>query len=550
MILVESIKKDFKGGVMEDDLEKLETYSRDASLFKVMPKAVVYPESVEDLKNLVEFVKTHKTLDPSVSLTMRAAGTDMSGGPLNDSIIADVTAHMNHIGECENGACKVEPGVFYRDFEKKTLSQGLILPCYPASKNLCALGGMIANNSAGEKSLRYGKMENFIKSSKWVFSDGKEYEVKPLSKSELEGKIAQDDFEGHIYKRVFELIEENLESIRAAKPNVSKNSAGYYLWNVWDTSQGEEVFDLNKLLVGSQGTLGILTEATVRLVPVEPASELFVIFLRDLKHLAEIVNAILPTRPDSIESYDDATMKLAFKYFPQMLRRMKPKHFFSLIWSFIPEFLMILKGGVPKMILLVEYSGKNKVEIDTKMNELEKIMNPYHLISRKVISEEESEKYWTVRRESFNLLREHVHGFRTAPFVDDVVVRPENMPEFLPKMRAILDEYKLTYTIAGHAGNGNFHIIPLMNMRSQRNIKVIKEVSEKVYSLVAEYKGSITGEHNDGIIRTPYLGKMYSPGILELFKKTKEIFDPQNIFNPNKKVGGTLEYMESHIALE
>jgi FAD/FMN-containing dehydrogenase len=131
-----------------------------------------------------------------------------------------------------------------------------------------------------------------------------------------------------------------------------------------------------------------------------------------------------------------------------------------------------------------------------------------------------------------------------------VVVRPEDMPAFLPRMKAILDEYKLTYTIAGHAGNGNFHIIPLMNMKDKKNVEVIKIVGEKVYDLVAEYKGSITGEHNDGIVRTPYLHKMYSQEILELFKQTKQIFDPLNIFNPGKKVGGTIEYMEKHIAIE
>ena len=229
---------------------------------------------------------------------------------------------------------------------------------------------------------------------------------------------------------------------------------------------------------------------------------------------------------------------------------MKPKHFFSLVFSFIPEFFMMLRGGIPKLIVLVEYAGQTSAEVNQKMNKLETIIHPFKVVSRKTISEEESNKYWTVRRESFNLLRKHVHGSRTAPFIDDVVVKPEDMPTFLPRMRAILDEYKLTYTIAGHAGNGNFHIIPLMNMKDRKNIQVIKEVGEKVYSLVAEYKGSITGEHNDGIVRTPYLNKMYSPEVLELFKKTKVIFDPLNIFNPGKKVNGTLEYLESHIAIE
>ena len=546
MKLAEDIKKNFRGEVSYDK-GTLEKHSRDASLFKVMPELVVFPKDSKDLENLVKWVGSN----PGHSITMRAAGTDMSGGPLNESIIADVSRHFTKIGTVDKNGTVVEPGVFYRNFEKKTLEKKLILPCYTASKDLCALGGMFSNNCAGEKTLRYGKMENFVLESKVIFSDGNEYLVKPLSVSELKTKMSQGDFEGDLYKKLFNLIEENRETIEQAKPNVSKNSAGYFLWNIFPKLKDKEpVFDLNKLIVGSQGTLGIVTEMKVKLVHIEPVSKLFVIFLHDLKHLAELINTILPTRPESVESYDDATMKLAFRFFPEILKNMKIKHFLSLLFSFIPEFFMMLKGGIPKLIVLVEYAGDSVSVVDKKIDELEKSIVPFKVVSRKTISEEESNKYWTVRRESFNLLRKHVYGARTAPFVDDVVVRPEDMSTFLPKMRQILDEHKMVYTIAGHAGNGNFHIIPLMNMKDKRNINVIKEVGEKVYSMVGRYGGSLTGEHNDGIVRTPYLGKMYSSEVLELFKKTKEIFDPKNIFNPGKKVGGSLEYLESHVAIE
>jgi FAD/FMN-containing dehydrogenase len=407
------------------------------------------------------------------------------------------------------------------------------------------MGGMFGNNSGGEKTLRYGKTENFILESKVIFADGNEYLVKPLNRKELMDKMRQEDYEGNLYKKIFNLIEENKALIDSSKPHVSKNSSGYYLWNVWDG----ETFDLNRLLVGSQGTLGIVTDMKIKLVKVEPVSKLFVIFLPSLNNLAEIVNLILPTNPDSIESYDDATLKLAVKFFPEMAKTMKAG-VIKLGLSFIPEAFMMLRGGLPKLVLLVEYAGKTEAEVDQKFTELEKILEPLHLNQRRTNSQEEADKYWTVRRESFNLLRKHVHGSRTAPFVDDVVVAPEHMPEFLPKMREILDSYKLTYTIAGHAGNGNFHIIPLMDMHHRENVEIIKEVSDKIYTLVAEYNGSITGEHNDGIVRTPYLYKIYKSEMLELFRKTKEIFDPKNIFNPGKKVGGSLEYMASHIAIE
>ncbi|MFO0718423.1 MAG: FAD-binding oxidoreductase [Candidatus Paceibacterota bacterium] len=560
MNLKEELKKAIKGECV-DDAKTLDIHSRDASLLEVTPRLVVFPKDSADLQALVKFVNENRAQDPTLSITMRAAGSCMSGGSLNESIIADVSKNMqgvlsidvesgakdgvfgNHV---RGGSARILPGTFYRDFEPKTLEKGLILPCFTASKNLCALGGMIANNAAGEKTLRYGKMEDFVQELRVIFADGKEYTVKPLTQSELDKKMAQGDYEGNIYKNIFSLITENREKISSAKPKVSKNSAGYYLWNVWDEKAG--IFDLTKLIVGSQGTLGIVTEAKLGLVPVEKYSKLFVVFMRDLKNLGNLVREVLELNPETVESYDDSTMKLAIRFLPEMLRSMKTGSFFKLIFSFIPEAFMMLTGGIPKLILLVEFSGNDEKKIDEKMKALRLKIAHFKFKMRATKSMSESEKYWTIRRESFNLLRKHVRGMRTAPFIDDVVVRPEFLPEFLPKMRAILDRYKLIYTIAGHAGNGNFHIIPLMDMTKKENHDLIPIVSEEIFDLVKSYEGSFTGEHNDGIIRTPYLEKMFGPEITALFQKTKDIFDPQNIFNPGKKVGGSTDYMMAHLA--
>lgn len=543
----EELGKIFKGEISSAKKD-IDTYSKDASLLKITPSLIGFPKDSEDIAAAVKYAADNKKKDPNLSVTVRAAGTCMSGGPLNESIILDVTKHMTGVLGISGNIATALPGTYYRDFEKETLKKNLVFPVYPASKDLCAIGGMVGNNCAGEKTLTYGKIEDFVDSLKVIFSDGKEYEVKPLSKKELDKKVSQGDFEGEIYRKIFDMVSSNKKMLKEAKPKVSKNSAGYYLWNVWD--EEKQIFDLTKLIVGSQGTLGIVTEARLRLVQVKKASKLYVIFLKDTKNLAELVNAILPHNPETLESYDDATMKLAIRFFPEMLQRMKVKNFFKMIFSFIPEGWMILTGGIPKLILLVEFTGENEEAIDIEMERLEKSLEKYHLNARRTKSMEESEKYWTIRRESFSLLRKHVSGKRTAPFVDDVCVKPEYLPEFLPKMREILDSYDLLYTIAGHAGNGNFHIIPLMDMRDEKNVDVIMEVSEKVYDLTKKYHGSITAEHNDGIIRTPYLDKMFAPEVLRLFKETKNIFDPQNILNPHKKVDCTLEYMRDHIVRE
>lgn len=544
--LLQEIKKIFDGEV-NSDLKTLDTYSRDASLLEVKPELVLFPKNTEDIKKLVKFVSENKADNPNLSVTARAAGTCMSGGSLTESIVMDMTKHFGGIISVNAEEATVLPGTFYRDFEVETLKHNSILPCYTASKMLNTVGGMVANNSAGEKTLAYGKTEKYVKELKVIFSDGNEYLTKPLSKVELEAKIAQGDFEGNIYKNLYNLILENKDRIKYAKPDVSKNSAGYYLWNVLNEESENEYFDINKLIVGSQGTLGIVTEIKFKLVPVKSKSKLFVIFMRNLDHLSELVNEILPFNPESLESYDDSTMKLAFRFLPEMIKKMKVHHFLKLMFGFLPELGMIIKGGLPKLILLVEFSDNDEKEIDKKMHDLYKKIHHFGFTTRLSRSEEESSKYWTIRRESFNLLRQHVKGARTAPFVDDVVVKPKYLPEFLPKMRKILDEHKLVYTIAGHAGNGNFHIIPLMDMKDPENAKVIPIVSDKIYSLVKEYKGSIDAEHNDGIIRTPYLEQMFGHDVVELFKKTKQIFDPQNIFNPGKKVGGTKQYMIDHI---
>ena len=566
MDLTQELQKFFKGDI-ENSEETLTTYSHDASLLEVKPEIVVFPKDAEDLKKLVKWVSDNKQTFPHLAITPRSAGTCMSGGAIGESIIVDFTRYMNKIHSIDTvpafsitpkypnahdvtitGVATVEPGCYYRDFEPKTMEKGLLLPCYTASKSLNALGGMIGNNSAGEKTLNYGKTEDYIKELQVIFTDGREYTVKPLTKKELYAKIAQGDFEGDVYKNIFALINENKELVKNAKPQVSKNSAGYYLWNVWD--EEKEIFDLTKVIVGSQGTLGIVTKITLHLVAVKKVSKLVVVFMKDIARLGELVDTILPHHPESLESYDDATMKLAIQFFPDFF---KSKGFWGMVkfmWSFWPEVFMMSTFGMPKLILLVEFAGESEKEVDIQAQKLLKDLSVYPFKSRLTRSQAESEKYWDIRRESFALLRKHVKDKHTAPFIDDIIVRPEFLPEFLPKLDVILKKYPITYTIAGHAGNGNFHIIPLMDFTDPETSKIILSLSDEVYNLVLSYKGSTTAEHNDGLIRSPFLKQMYGEQVYALFEKTKHIFDAQNIFNPGKKIGATKEYIKDHIIQE
>ncbi|MHB8710598.1 MAG: FAD-binding oxidoreductase [Minisyncoccota bacterium] len=533
-----ALKRAMRGEV-SDDAATRKTASRDTSLFERMPELVVYPEDAADVSALVKEIRAAADGGAAISLAARAAGTDMTGGPLTTGVVVSFTEHMNHVLEVGDGYAVTEPGVFYRDFEKETLKKGLVLPSYPASRELAAMGGIIANNSGGERTLEYGKTEKYVEELDVVLSDGSLCTFKALTPSELVKKKELKTLEGDIYRKMDALLTQNAEVINAHRPRVSKNSAGYALWSVRDGAKG--TFNLAKLICGSQGTLALWSKARLTLVKPKAHRAMLVIFLYDLNILPEIVARVLPHNPESFESYDNHTFELAVKFLPEMLMQMGFAKAARLGIDFIPEAAMVATGGVPKMILMAEFAEDTIEEADRKALAAQKALTGLHVQSKIEKNEKESEKYWIVRRESFALLRKNLHGRYAAPFIDDFVVPPSSYPRFLPKLNALLDEYQshFIYTIAGHIGNGNFHIIPLMDISKEENRNVILELAPKVYELVIQEGGTTTGEHNDGIIRTPYLPMLFGAEMVALFAETKEIFDPQNIFNPGKKVGGS-----------
>ncbi len=544
-ILAERLKEIIQGEVLVDS-ETLEKYSRDASLFKVRPQVVVFPKNEKDLEKIVNFTLQNKKEFPNLSITARSAGTDMSGGAIGEGIVLDFTKHFTHQEvDLETLRAIVEPGVYYRDFEKITLPEHVSMPVYPASKGLAALGGMIMNNCGSENSLRYGQMRNFVEKIDAVLANGREYTFKKLSMTELEYKMNQQDFEGQIYRQIFELIDKNYDLIKSAKPKTVKNSSGYALWDVYDKEAG--TFDLAQLFTGSQGTLGLMTSAEIRVMELKEHKRLVTLFLKSWDDLPSAVNKLLPIGAQSMETFDDTTLKLGIRFMPEIAKKSNT-NLIKFLFKFWPEFIIGLKlGGLPKLIVLVEIAESTEKEADKKVEAVIEALKGQALHYRVIADIEEAEKYWTMRRESFNLLREKVKDKQTAPFIDDVCVLPEKLPQFLPKIIKILKKHKIAVNIVGHAGEGNLHIIPLMNLKDPLEREKIPFVSDEVYKLVLEYGGTITAEHNDGIIRTPYVRQMFGDEMYKIFQQTKNIFDPNNIFNPGKKVGGTLEYLKNHI---
>ena len=537
MSLGDDLQQLIKGDVAEDK-KTLTQYSRDTSIFERTPEVVVFPRDAADVSAIVRYVHDAKEGGKEISLAGRSAGTDMTGGSLTDSVSMVFTKYMNHIGEIGSDYGVAEPGVYYRDFEKATLKKiGMIVPSYPASRELCAIGGMVSNNSGGELTLSYGKTNRYVRELDVVLSDGSHATFAPISTGELWKKESQKDLEGEIYTKMHKLLRENEAVIEAARPTVTKNSAGYALWNVMDKRRG--TFDLTQLITGSQGTLAMVTKAKLGLVKTKSHRAMLVVFLSDIKILPEIVHRVLKFNPESFESYDDQTFKLAVRFIPQIISQFGIFQMIRLGLAFIPEMYMAATGGIPKLILMAEFAEDTKEEALEKARTAGARLADLAVSIKIARSEAESAKYWTIRRESFSLLRRNLKGLYAAPFIDDIVVHPDDYPQFLPELNAILSQHEMLYTIAGHIGDGNFHIIPLLDLGQAQARAEILELQPKVYELVAKYHGSITGEHNDGIIRTPYLELMFGHEVCDLFSQVKNIFDPLNIFNPGKKIGGT-----------
>lgn len=538
-------------GIFKGDLdttpETLDFYSHDASLFELRPELVAFPKDAEDVKAAVSYVLANKAANPKLSITPRAAGTDMSGGAINESIILDASRYMTEIRELTPESVRVQPGRLYREFDVETKKVGSILPSYPASRGLAAVGGMVSNNSGGELGIRYGKTQRYVEEISVVLGDGNEYVVRPLDRQGLDAKLAQNDYEGELYRRTFELIEQHYDEIQAARPRVAKDSTGYRLWDVWNRET--QVFDLTQLFIGAQGTLGIITDIKFKLVP-NPMGHVgtLAVYVKNTEHLGAITEKIMSYQPFAVEVFDDKTLKLGMKFIFAFLTRMSFWQWMMMCIRLIPNGIALL-GGFPKLVLLIEFDGKDQEEVNKRVHEAKLGLKAFSNIGymEEANTFAKADKFWKMRQESFNLLRQKVKDKHTAPYIDDFVVPIDKLEELLPKIEEIINKYKLMGTIAGHLGDGNFHVIPLMKIEEPEERAKIEPSMKEVYDVVLSLGGSLSGEHNDGMIRGPWLERMYGPSMLGYMKEIKQLYDPQNIFNPNKKTDANWDYSFSHI---
>ena len=528
MDLVQELGGLLRGEVLADKATK-EKYSQDASIFQVMPQAVVYPQDLQDLQVLVKFVKDKKDEGREISLTPRNSGSCMSGGSLNEHIIVDMSRHFSGLSDIDSkDQIAVGSGTLFRHIEAQAAEKDLMFGAYTSSKDFCGIGGMLGNNASGEKSIRFGATTDNTDTVHVVLADGNEYTFGPLNRAQLESKCEQTDHEGYVYRTIRGLLEENQDLLERARPKVRKNAAGYDLWRIWDDKR--RIFNLAHLFVGSQGTLGITTGAKLQLVPKPKYTQMIVIGIDNLSRLSEGVQTALNHNPEGMEVYDKHTYNLAKIYIPDDAA--------NTAWA-----------DGKQMILLTQFSEVTQARTEQVAKTVVSELKKKGMSVKYVTNEAEQESHWNIRRASFRLLKEHAHGKqRACPFLEDTIVSITHFGEFVAALEAILSDYDLTYTYHGHIGDGNLRLVPLIDVEDENAIHLIADLSKRIYDLVIAFDGSISVDHNDGLAKSPYLESMYGTDVINLFKKVKQTLDPLGIFNPHKKTDASLGYSQAHIA--
>ena len=530
---------DFQGDISTNK-EDLEAFSTDESIFSVRPQIVIAPKSKKDLEIAVKVIDVHTATFPTLSLTPRAAGTGLSGGSLTDSIVVDVKKYLNSVGEFneKENTITVGPGVMFPVVEKILKEHGRYLPAFPASKDICAIGGCVGNNCAGPDSLRFGHFAESVASLEVVLKDGNTYTLKPLSFNGYKALIQQKNAHAEIAKEVYTLIKKNEKELREARPKTKKNTAGYALWDVVSPSikefeAGRGTFDLTRLVSGSQGTIGILSGVTLKTEPIHDNTVLLTVPVYELEKAGELITHILQYNPINVELFDGASMELAVAN-PYFFRdRIPGFNFYRFLLSLYTTYNFTYRRKAPEFTLLItidteatEHSANEIVAATKKETGLPiRIVNDTH----------KKDMFWQVRRASYTLSKLQDETKRPAAFLEDMTVPPENISAFFLDIKKLLTKHKVSAAVHGHGGNGHLHFYPLLDFTNDQGEKV-EAMAEDFFAAAIKYGGNICGEHNDGIIRTPQLSKIFNKKTLALFKELEHLFDPKDIFNPGKKV--------------
>lgn len=498
-------------------------FSTDASIFLMTPNVVVYPRNENDVRKTTKFTWQLAERGRVFPITARGAGTDQSGAAIGNGIMLVFPAHLNRILELDskNSTVVVEPGLNYGKLQQTLFTHDRFLPPAPASYEYSTIGGALANNASGARSFKYGSTLDFVKSLRVVLANGDVIETKRLNKRELSRKLGLSSFEGEIYRTIDSLIEDNQEIVKKFNLNTTKNSAAY---NINLVKRKDGSFDLTPLFVGSQGTLGLITEATLQTMQRRASTIMLMAKVPNIEALQKIILEIrkLPEMPSLVEVVDKNLLELAHQYDEGLITE-------------------TLKAPFPDFVLLIEFDN---VSEHVQKRLLKRTINILHDNKADYVFEHENhkkEELWKLRQSTTAILMHGEAQSRPLPIIEDGIVPPENLAKFITGVYQIFHNSNLPISIYGHAGDGHLHVQPILDVGQIGDRQKIFRLMDEYYKLVLSLDGSITGSHGEGRLRAAYLPLQYGTDAYAMIVKIKETFDPHGILNPGVKVGGDIE---------
>ncbi len=520
--MFEKLKKELKGAIFTDYTHQT-IYANDASPYQEKPLAVVVPKDEADIEKIIRFANEN-----NVPLIPRAAGTSLAGQVVGKAIIVDISKHFRQIIELnkEEKWVRIQPGVVLDELNKYLADFGLFFGPETSTSNRCMLGGMVGNNSCGSHLPIYGSTRDHLLEIKAFLSDGSPVVFKELSKPEFEEKCTLNNLEGKIYRNIKEILSnpENAEQIRKEfpDPDIPRRNTGYALDILLETeifTDSDTKFNFAKLIAGSEGTLAFITEIKLNLVPVPPKHKVVMAAHFKSVHESLLANVIATQfKPGAVELIDNTILEITKKNASQ-----KKNRFFI--------------EGDPGALLVIEFARDSREEIDKITTELEQALRKanlgYHF---PLIYGGDINRIWDLRKAGLGVLTNIPGDAKPIGFIEDTAVKVTDLPEYIEEFDKILKEHHLDCVYYAHAGSGELHLRPVLNLKKAEDVELYHTVALKTAKLVKKYRGSLSGEHGDGRLRGEFIPLMLGEHNYRLLQELKNTWDPKHLFNPNKIV--------------
>jgi len=545
--LVSDLRERVDGDVRFDEYSR-QLYATDASIYEVTPVGVVYPRSTADVAAVVEYC-AHR----DIPVLPRGGGTSLGGQTVNEAVVLDFTRHMDTVLDVdpESRMARAQPGTVLADLNAALEPHGLKFAPDPAWGDKSALGGAIGNNSTGAHSLQYGKTDAYVEECEVVLADGTVTRFGEVTVDEIRERAnpaALDDatardLEGRIYAMLARIVDAELDTVEAAFPDLKRNVSGYNLDRFVAEARAaldadEGTVNVARLLAGSEGTLAVVTEATVALEPIPETKGLALLAYDSLLDALEDVAPILDHDPAAVEVLDDVLLDLAAD----------TEEFGDLVESVLPE-------GTGSVLLVEFYAdddaeGRQRVadlladrvdDADTEASPAADAVTTdaprLAFAAREAHDDEARARFWKLRKSGLPILLSRTTDAKHASFIEDTAVPPDRLPEFVADFQEVLEDNDTYASFYAHAGPGCLHIRPLVNTKTEAGVEQMEAIADAATDLVVEYGGSVSGEHGDGRARTQWNRKLYGEDVWELFQDIKAAFDPDWLLNPGQIVG-------------